>query len=265
MPAPDDPDEPTQFYREGGTGQGWDEVDDWAALGEATPPAPLDPGADTIVYEPARQTWTTPAAGVPLPPSGRRTNPWVLASLVVFVALIAAIVVLLLVNQRAATQASTIAPGPDISSTTVAPSTIPPSTLPATTLPVSSLPELPTTTQPSMPSTTVKAPAGNRAPTVNEKTEIQNDDQPGPNASIDLIRIANSDSRWAVDHISGTPGHEQDVQPGYHVLHQKNGTWQVVAAGTAQVDCTPAVPRNVVADFADILGSCPDSGANSGQ
>jgi hypothetical protein len=101
----------------------------------------------------------------------------------------------------------------------------------------------------------VAAP-GNRAPTAAEEAQILHDADPGPNGQIDQIRIADSDNTWSLVHVSPAAGHAQDFQAGYEILQLTGGTWHQVSAGTAQVSCNNNIPPNIVADFANILGTC---------
>jgi hypothetical protein len=145
------------------------------------------------------------------------------------------------------------------STTTFATTTSTASTTAPTTTVAVTLPPLPTTastTTPPTTSPTTTSAAGNRAPTDAEQAQIRNDSPPGANGEIDQIRIAKSDSSWALEHVRPAAGHETDFQPAYRILHDSNGTWTQVSEGTAQVQCGNGVPANVAADFANILGNC---------
>jgi hypothetical protein len=187
----------------------------------------------------------------PGPAAGRSPNPWIIAIGLAAVAIVVAAVALILVNRGSGNRSSAAVP-PTVAPTTstsalpsVAPTT-------ATTL-AGVLPSLPTSTTTS---TTVFV-AGNRDPSPAERQQIETDDNPGPNATIDTIKIADSDATWALDHISPVAGHERDIEPAYHILHRASDQWTIVSQGSAQVACDPSVPSNVAADFSDILGSCP--------
>jgi hypothetical protein len=200
--------------------------------------------------EPTR-AYQPPPPPPPPPPTPRRDNawPWIVAVGLVAIVLVVALVLLLAHRSNKSGSGTT--------------STVPSTTAAVTSTTVAvTLPSLPVSTAPSTTGapTTVGGP-GNRAPTPDENTAIRTDDRPtAPNATIDLVRISDSDATWAVDRISPTPGHEGEFQPVYHVLHLEGSTWTKVAEGTSEVDCGGNVPPNVVADFADVLGPCASSG-----
>lgn len=191
-----------------------------------------------------------PPGGPPGPPgppvpeeNPNRTMMWVVAGLVVV--LLALLAVLLLTRKSghsSSTAATTVPPSTSTSTSTSASTSTSTSTTASTT----------TTTA----TTTTTVPAGgNRPPTPGERaalTSVAAQDYPA--YQVSLIRIADSDNSWAA--LRYQPDDPQTAQGFSEVRHLVGGTWQSVSKGTAQVACTPEVPPNVQADFADILGAC---------
>ncbi|HWW52493.1 MAG TPA: hypothetical protein VNY84_01900 [Acidimicrobiales bacterium] len=233
---PPGPDEPTEIYRPvSGPGSG----------GYAGPPTQAMP-ATGRPGGPGGPVGGDPVGGGAGPP---RPNPWIIGLLALVAVLAIAIIVLLVVGRGGTKGSSAAGPSTPTSSTSSTSST-------TNTTVVLTLPTLPTTTSTTPPTTAVVAPPGNRAPTAAEEQQILHDANPGPNAQIDQIRIANSDPTWSLIHVSPTAGHAQDFQAAYKILELSGGSWVQVSAGTAQVSCSSNIPPNIVADFANILGTC---------
>ncbi len=94
---------------------------------------------------------------------------------------------------------------------------------------------------------------GHRAATPSERAAIESSAGGShPGYTISQIWIADSDSSWAaLRYVPQDPSQQQGFG---EVRHNSGGTWQSVSEGSAQVACSPSIPGNVRADFADLPG-----------